>query len=48
MKYAHFVSGVEAVLIMSFFSVHVSYINSIGNRFLNALKVSDIYESTDQ
>jgi len=35
------------VLIMFFFSVHVSYMNLIDNRFLNAVKVCDIYESTD-
>jgi hypothetical protein len=43
-----FFSVVEAVLIMFFFLVHVSYVNSIDNRFLNAFEVSDIYESTDQ
>jgi hypothetical protein len=30
-----------------FFCVHVSYINSIGNKFLN-VEGGDIYNSTDQ
>jgi len=32
-KYAYFVSGLEAVLIRFLFSVHVSYMNSIDNKF---------------
>jgi hypothetical protein len=31
-----------------FFCVHVSYINSIGNKCLNVLEGGDIYNSTDQ